>query len=63
MKSEEYLKRLIRNDFDSVGDEPMCTDKLFQAIDAAKELGFNDLADEMLNDLENSERIDYEKRA
>ncbi len=63
MKNEEYLKRLIRNDFDNSSNEPMYADRMFQAIDAAKELGFNDLADEMLNDLENSERIDYEKRA
>ncbi len=63
MKNEEYLKRLIRNDFDNAGDDINYTDKLFQAIDTAKELGFEDLADEMLNDLEDSERIDYEKRA
>ncbi len=62
MKHEEYLRRLIRNDFDSVGDEIDYTGRLFKAIDVAKDFGYYDLAEEMTNDLEPCDRREYERK-
>ena len=61
-QTEAYLKKLIRQEFDSIPKE-IWGWGTFQEIRAAQNLGFNDLADDMAFDIKRQSRIEINNKS